>query len=74
MATRTLPFHPASTQPSLQALPRAAWHSLRAMWRARTTRRVLMEMDARMLADIGVGRGEAYHEANRPFWDIETRR
>jgi uncharacterized protein YjiS (DUF1127 family) len=44
------------------------------MWRARTTRRLLMEMDPRMLSDIGVGRGEACHEANRPFWDVETRR
>ena len=45
-----------------------------AMFRARRTRHMLAEMDDRMLADIGVGRGQAHHEANRPFWDFETLR
>ena len=74
MATRTLSHDFTTSRPSLQSLPHMAWDALRAMWRARTTRQLLSEMDDRMLADIGVGRGEAFHEANRPFWDVETLR
>ncbi len=48
--------------------------SLQAMVRARRTRRMLGEMDDRMLADIGVGRGDALEEAARPMWDLARRR
>ncbi len=38
-------------------------------WMARHgQRRALGELDARLLADIGVGRGEAAREAGVPFW------
>ena len=50
------------------------WARLRVMLRARRTRQMLGEMDDRMLADIGIGRGDAQFEANRPMWDAETRR
>jgi uncharacterized protein YjiS (DUF1127 family) len=59
--TRPLPWF----RPSLPALP-----SLRAMLRAATTRRYLMEMDDRMLKDIGISRVDAMREAERLPWDI----
>jgi uncharacterized protein YjiS (DUF1127 family) len=31
-------------------------------------RRVLMELDERMLADIGITRSQAQAEARKPFW------
>ena len=46
------------------------WAMLTAMLRARQTRRLLAEMDDRLLADIGVSRGDAATEASRPFWDL----
>ena len=43
------------------------------MARARQTRRLLAEMDDRMLADIGIGRGDALMEASRAAWDLGSR-
>lgn len=43
------------------------------MLKARATRRMLRELDDRQLADIGVGRGDALHEALRPMWDLTPR-
>ncbi len=53
---------------------RQAWTALMQMARARQTRRLLAEMDDRMLADIGIGRGDALMEASRAPWDVATRR
>ena len=61
-------------RPSLRRVVADAVLVLRAMMRARTTRRMLAEMDDRLLADIGVGRGDAQHEAQRPMWDLARRR
>ena len=47
-----------------------AWAAVGAMMQARQTRRLLADMDTRMLADIGSSRGDAMMEANRPFWDV----
>jgi uncharacterized protein YjiS (DUF1127 family) len=33
-------------------------------------RRLLEELDARMLRDIGVSRSEALAEANKPWWRV----
>ena len=41
--------------------------------RTAQTRRLLAEMDSRMLADIGVTRSEAQEEASRPAWDTACR-
>jgi len=41
-----------------------------AALRAMETRRYLVEMDARMLKDIGITRSEAVEEANRAPWDL----
>ncbi len=53
---------------------RQAWALLTEMARARRTRRLLGEMDDRMLADIGIGRGDALMEAARAPWDLHERR
>jgi len=53
---------------------RQAWTALAEMARARQTRRLLAEMDDRMLADIGIGRGDALMEASRAPWDVGSRR
>ena len=50
------------------------WDLLRLAWQARRTRRQLAEMDDRMLADIGIGRAQAYEEARRAPWDTGPRR
>ncbi len=50
-----------------------AWATFMEMRRARRTRRLLAEMDDRMLADIGIGRGDALMEASRAPWDIGRR-
>ena len=61
-------------QPTARAVLRQAWTGLTEMARARQTRRMLAEMDDRMLADIGIGRGDALMEAARAPWDLSSRR
>ena len=64
-------FAPRGTaRPSVQG----GWAALVTMLRARRTRRLLLEMDDRMLADIGIDRGEAWMEATRSPWDLKPRR
>ncbi len=70
MVTRSLPTHFAAPPMPVRAIVRGVWARLGAMMQARATRHLLMEMEPRMLADIGIGRGDAIHEANRPFWDV----
>jgi uncharacterized protein YjiS (DUF1127 family) len=55
------------------ATVRSLWARLGAILEARQTRHLLMDMEPRLLADIGIGRGDAIHEANRPFWDVAER-
>lgn len=40
------------------------------MLRAVATRRDLLELEDRMLRDIGIGRAEALAEARRAPWDL----
>ena len=47
-----------------------AWAAVGAVVQVRQTRRQLAEMDARMLADIGVNHASARYEADRAFWDL----
>lgn len=37
-------------------------------------RRMLMELDDRMLKDIGIGRSEAFYEGSKPFADVPGHR
>lgn len=60
-------------RPSGRAVLRRAWATFSEMRRAHRTRRLLTEMDDRMLADIGIGRGDALMEASRAPWDIGGR-
>lgn len=57
-------------RPARPSLAQRALARLAEMRRARQTRRLLAEMDDRLLADIGIGRGEALTEASRAPWDI----
>ena len=59
---------------TLRGMAADVWIRLHEMLRARRTRRMLGEMDDRMLADIGIGRGDALTEAARPMWDLSRRR
>lgn len=52
---------------------RQVWAWVSEALRARRTRRELMEMDGRMLSDIGIGRAEAWTEAQRAVWDTAPR-
>ena len=63
-----------TARPSLRRAIADAVLVLHAMMRARATRRLLSQMDDRLLADIGVGRGDALEEARRPMWDLAQRR
>ncbi|MBV9748959.1 MAG: DUF1127 domain-containing protein [Acetobacteraceae bacterium] len=71
MTARSLPLPIALTPAPLLG---RAWALLKAMHQARRTRLLLAEMDERMLADIGIARGDALLEASRPMWDIAPRR
>jgi uncharacterized protein YjiS (DUF1127 family) len=59
------------------AAPRAArqdgWMGfLRRILRTVESRHDLVEMDARMLKDIGLTRSEAHREASRAPWDVTS--
>lgn len=41
-----------------------------AFWRRLQTRRALLRLNPGQLADIGLSRAEAEHEARRPFWTL----
>ena len=49
------------------------WARLTQMVETRRTRRLLADMDDRMLADIGMDRARARAEADRPAWDTAGR-
>ena len=53
---------------------RGVWATVSAMVEIRRERAVLAEMYGRLLADIGVSRGDAQMEAGRAFWDVGSRR
>ena len=74
MVTRSFPAFSATPGYSAANVVRQAWTAALAMIEARHTRRMLAEMDGRMLADIGVDRGQARTESARPFWDINPSR
>jgi uncharacterized protein YjiS (DUF1127 family) len=55
--------HPARRPPSGQ------WNDrVRLVWRRWQSRRRIVDLDARLLKDIGVSYADAELEANKPFW------
>lgn len=72
MTTSSLSTCPAIRTPAPRKAGWFAW--LRRTLRAVESRRHLAEMDARMLADIGISRAEALTEAARAPWDLTPRR
>ena len=75
MATLTTHTRTTSLVPRrmVGTMARTGWTALAVMVRTHQTRRLLAEMDDRMLADIGVSRGDASMEAARPMWDTAAR-
>ena len=47
-----------------------AFLSLERALTVRKERRTLLALNDVALKDLGVGRGDAYAEASRPFWDL----
>lgn len=70
MATRTLTAFRATGSLSVRSILQQAWTLAATMVRARQTRQLLVEMDDRMLADVGASRSDAMMEAARPFWAV----
>ena len=69
MSDRTFAFHglhlSQPAQPAWRVTARIAWR----MFDAIRTRRILAELDPRLLKDIGISRGDALREAARLPWD-----
>ncbi|HTQ72306.1 MAG TPA: DUF1127 domain-containing protein [Acidocella sp.] len=65
-------FRPVSL-PSLTRGLRHLWASLAQMHRMTEGRRSIAQMDARMLADIGLSRADAGEEVRRKPWDTAPR-
>ena len=68
-------LHPASWTPTLFARSTGtAGSSARFLnvlldWQERArARRLMADLDDRLLADMGIGRAEAFTEAEKPFW------
>ena len=74
MATRTIPYGSTSPRAPLRSVPGKLWVVACTMLRVRSTRRLLAEMEPRMLSDIGLSHGQAHREASRAFWDVDTLR
>lgn len=72
MTTRSIAFSFPSLAP-LGAFLRDVSRGVVAAARVVQTRRTLLEMDARMLKDIGITHGQAIEEARRAPWDIAAR-
>ncbi len=71
MSGHTFPLSPSWALPNhVRAIPRRVLWALE-VWR---TRRILAELDARQLKDIGISRGEAQAEIARAPWDVAQRR
>lgn len=70
MATHTVRAFPVPAARRAPIGVGQVWARIGAMIEARRTRKLLLEMDSRLLADIGTSRGDAAMEAARPFWDV----
>ena len=70
--------HPSSRhQPGIADTVRQIGHWVAFVRSAMTVareRRMLLQLDDRMLKDIGIGRSEAFYEASKSFGDLPFRR
>ena len=73
MAAHIIHAFPAAATRSARFSTQRAWAVVCTMYRARQTRRMLGDMDPRLLADIGASPADAHMEAARPFWDVSSR-
>ena len=60
---------PTRFRPGLAAWTRRAIELVLAWQDVVRQRRALLELDERLLKDIGISRADALREASRPFWD-----
>lgn len=74
MAAHLIQAFPATQAHTARFSAQKVWALACSMFRARQTRRMLAEMDHRLLADIGATPSDAHMEAARPFWDFQPRR
>lgn len=66
-------LHPASafapSAPQARRPRPSPWHRILTWRRVALERRRLLELDDRILKDIGLSREDASREASRPFWE-----
>ncbi len=81
MLPRLTDLHPGSLVPASRRASTARrpvqpsiWQRVLRWNRVARERRRLLHLDPHMLQDIGLSPEEAYREATRPFWDIDTAR
>jgi uncharacterized protein YjiS (DUF1127 family) len=65
---------PLRLKPGLAAWTKRAIELVLGWQEVSRQRRALLQLDARLLKDIGATRADAEHEASRPFWDLAQRR
>ncbi len=65
-APRSLPGH--GVRAAFRSGAGKAWVALRHWYRVASTRRGLVEMDDRMLSDLGISRAQAEFELSRTPW------
>ena len=84
MNAQTMPLAPrvagmeAASFPSARHARGAArpslWARLFSWIKVARERRRLLELDPRLLKDVGLTPEQAWHEASRPFWDVDRSR
>ena len=73
-ASTRLPAASKTVLAAVRAVSRDGVRALLLAYRVATTRRVLRDLDARLLADIGVTPVQARNEADRPPWHLRPGR
>lgn len=75
MKSLAFAFHPGVADMGSRRAARPSWLARIATWhRVARERRRLLNLDPRLLADMGLTPDQAAWEASRPFWDAEPRR
>lgn len=63
----------ADRMPSAARRHPSLWTRIATWRRVARERRRLLELDPRLLADMGLTPEQAGREASRPFWDVDVR-